>query len=386
VVQKEFHDLVISTYGRGVYILDDITPLEQLAKNHSEAPTVLFAPRPSYRFTHGGQMFFNFSLKSAPKEEVELEILGADGNVIRRLKAKGRAGINRVKWDLRHESPRLIALRTMAPDNSHIWQEPRFHDSDSRPITHWGTKPAEVGPLVAPGAYSVRLKVENQSYTQPVSILRDPKSPGSDADIDSSVKTLLRIRDDIDGVSDRVNQMEWLRKQLEVIETMLRPPKKKEKEKPPVPVTDDEEEFAEPEPAQEPALDEAQAKKKSEMLKTVQAIDQKVQAIEYKFVSPALVNSDDKYYVESYRVYLNLIWLNAEVGTGGGDVAGGADFTPTDTQLDSLKTMETEIIGATVDYQKLLNEDLPAFNRFLAANNVATVLAAAGTGAQDSAE
>ncbi len=386
VVQKEFHDLVISTYGRGVYILDDITPLEQLAKNHSEAPTVLFAPRPSYRFTHGGQMFFNFSLKSAPKEQVELEILGADGNVIRRLKAKGRAGINRVKWDLRHESPRLIALRTMAPDNSHIWQEPRFHDSDSRPITHWGTKPAEVGPLVAPGAYSVRLKVENQSYTQPVSILRDPKSPGSDADIDSSVKTLLRIRDDINGVSDRVNQMEWLRKQLEVIETMLRPPKKKEKEKPPVPVTDDEEEFAEPEPAQEPALDEAQAKKKSEMLKTVQAIDQKVQAIEYKFVSPALVNSDDKYYVESYRVYLNLIWLNAEVGTGGGDVAGGADFAPTDTQLDSLKTMETEIIGATVDYQKLLNEDLPAFNRFLAANNVATVLAAAGTGAQDSAE
>ncbi len=232
----------------------------------------------------------------------------------------------------------------------------------------------------------MRLKVENQSYTQPVSILRDPKSPGSDADIDSSVKTLLRIRDDIDGVSDRVNQMEWLRKQFEVIETMLRPPKKKEKEKPPVPVTDDEEEFAEPEPAQEPALDEAQAKKKSEMLKTVQAIDQKVQAIEYKFVSPALVNSDDKYYVESYRVYLNLIWLNAEVGTGGGDVAGGADFTPTDTQLDSLKTMETEIIGATVDYQKLLNEDLPAFNRFLAANNVATVLAAAGTGAQDSAE
>jgi hypothetical protein len=111
-----------------------------------------------------------------------------------------------------------------------------------------------------------------------------------------------------------------------------------------------------------------------------------VQAIEYKFVSPALVNSDDKYYVESYRVYLNLIWLNAEVGTGGGDVAGGADFAPTDTQLASLKTMETEITGATVDYQKLLNEDLPAFNRFLAANNVAAVLAAAGTGAQDSAE
>src|SRR5258708_19351016 len=122
------------------------------------------------------------------------------------------------------------------------------------------------------------------------------------------------------------------------------------------------------------------------MLKTVETMDQKLQAIEYKFVSPALVNSDDKYYVESYRVYLNLIWLNAEVGTGGGDVAGGADFAPTTTQLDSLHTMETEITSAIADYQKLLNEDLSAFNRFLAPNNLSAVLAATATAAQDSAE
>jgi len=383
VVQKEFHDLVISTYGRGLYILDDISPLEQSAKNHSEAATVLFGPRPAYRFTRGGQMLFTFSLKSSPKEPVELEILSADGKVIRKLKAKGRAGMNRVKWDLRYDSPRLIALRTVAPDNAHIWQEPRFRDVDSRPITHWGTKPAEVGPVVAPGGYSVRLKVESQTYTQPVSILRDPRSPGSDADIDFSVKTQLRIRDDISGVSDRVNQMEWLRKQMEVIESMLRPPKKKEKEKPLV--ADEEEEFGETETSEEQVVDEVQARKKAEMLKTVEAMDQKVREIEYKFVSPALVNSDDKYYVEAYRVYLNLIWLNAEVGTGGGDVAGGADFAPTDTQLDSLHTMETEITSANAEYQKLLNDDLPAFNRFLAANNVAAVVAA-GTGAPDGAE
>ncbi len=55
----------------------------------------------------------------------------------------------------------------------------------------------------------------------------------------------------------------------------------------------------------------------------------KLQDVEFKLVSPSEVNSDDKYYVEPYRVYLNLIWLNAEVGTGGGDVAGGADFAPT---------------------------------------------------------
>jgi hypothetical protein len=48
--------------------------------------------------------------------------------------------------------------------------------------------------------------------------------------------------------------------------------------------------------------------------------------------------------------------------------------------------METEVTGAISDYQKLLNEDLPAFNRFLVANNVTAVLAATGTSLQDSVE
>ena len=92
VVQKDFHDLVISTYGRGLYILDDITPLEQLAKNHSDAAVTLFEPRQTYRFTRGGQAMLNFSLKTAPKDPVELEILDSEGKVIRKLKTKGSRG------------------------------------------------------------------------------------------------------------------------------------------------------------------------------------------------------------------------------------------------------------------------------------------------------
>jgi hypothetical protein len=283
--------------------------------------------------------------------------------------------MNRVKWDLHYESPRLVALRTLAPDNPHIWDEPRFRDSDSRPITHWGTKPAEVGPIAAAGKYSVRLKVEGQTYTQPINILRDPRSPGSDADIEQSVKTLLRIRDDISHTADTVNQIEWLRKQLEVIEAMLRPPKKKEKEKPPFAQEDDEDsEVVTPSPAQ--ALDEVQVKGKEELLKAAEEMDQKLQTVEHKLVSPALTNSDDKYFVEPYRVYLNLMWLNGEVGTGGGDVAGGADFAPTDTQLDLLKTFETEMAGADADYQKVMKDDLPALNRSLAESAVAPLVVA----------
>ena len=372
VVQKEFHDLVVSTYGRGLYILDDITPLEQLAKNHSDAPTVLFEPRAARRFVQGGAAMLNFSLKSAPKDPVEIEIVGADGKTIRKLKAKGQAGINRVKWDMHYESPRLIALRTATLDNPHIWQEPRFRDADSRPITHWGISSAEVGPMVAPGKYSVRLTVAGQAFTQTLTVLPDPRIPTSEADIESSVKMQLRIRDDITKASDTFNQIEWLRKQIEVLETMLRPPKKKEKERPPSAEPDD---YDEPEPA--PAEDEAQSKRKAELLKIVEEMDKKLQAVEFKLVTPSQLNSDDKYFVEADKVYLNLIWLNAEVGTGGGDVAGGADFAPTDTALGLLQTIETELNGAVADFKKLMEQELPAFNHILTENNLAAAAAAA---------
>jgi hypothetical protein len=65
VVQKQFHDLVVSTYGRGFYILDDITPLEQMAKENTETSVRLFTPRASYRFMRGGRISLTYALKSA---------------------------------------------------------------------------------------------------------------------------------------------------------------------------------------------------------------------------------------------------------------------------------------------------------------------------------
>ena len=376
MVQKDFHDLVVSTYGRGLYILDDITPLEQLARKHSDAAVELFEPRQTYRFSRAPQAMVNFNLKAAPKKPVEVEILDAHGAVVRKLEAKGQPGLNRVKWDMRYESPRLVALRTAAPDNPHIWNEPRFRDVDSRPITHWGSGPAEVGPIVAPGKYTVRLKVDGQSYTQSLTVVRDPKAPGTDADIDLSVKTLLQITDYISKVSDTVNQIEWLRKQLEVIQAMLRAPKKPEQDKAAVAEASDDDDYDGPEPtrAAAKALTEAQAKQRAQLLQAAEDLNKKLLAIEHRLVSQALMNSDDKYFVEPYQAYLNLIWLNAEVGTGGSDVAGGADFAPTETQLALLKQYVSDVNAVESDYHKLLAEDLPAFNRTIQGSNVAPLV------------
>ena len=133
----------------------------------------------TYRLLRGGRALLNYSLKEPAKDAIKLEILDAHGNVIREMKeSKGQAGLNRVSWDLHYEKPKLVELRTTPPQNPHIWEEPRFEKTQTRPITHWGLEPAEVGPIAAPGKYTARLTVDGQSYSQPLEVLRPPISHG----------------------------------------------------------------------------------------------------------------------------------------------------------------------------------------------------------------
>jgi photosystem II stability/assembly factor-like uncharacterized protein len=327
-VQKQFHDVVISTYGRGIYVLDDITPLEQGAASTTDASLHLFTPRTAYRWTQRGRAYVNFSLKSAPQGQAEVQIVAGDGTVVRDLKANARAGLNRVAWDLRWNPPRLIAMRTTPAENPHIWEEPRFRGQDTRPVTHWGLEPAQVGPTVVPGKYTVKVTVDGQSATQPIEILKDPKVPTSIADLDLSVKLQLRLRDDISAAADMVNSIEVMRKQLEDVTKAYRGDRTKEG-----------------------------------LLKQVADIDKKLFDVEAKLLEPAQMTSDDKYFQQAYRVYMNLIWLNGEVGPGAGDVLGGADFAPTDTSVNVMETIEKDLTAAKSEYKNLMDRDVPAFNR-----------------------
>ncbi len=75
-------------------------------------------------------------------------------------------------------------------------------------------------------------------------------------------------------------------------------------------------------------------------------MDKKLFDLEAKLLEPAQMTSDDKYFQQAYRVYMNLIWLNGEVGPGAGDVAGGADFPPTDTSVNMMETIEKDLNAA----------------------------------------
>jgi hypothetical protein len=328
VVQKQFHDVVVSTYGRGLYVLDDITPLEQTTATTTEAAAHLFAPRSTYRWTQRGRALINFSLKSAPGGPVQLQVLDAEGNVVRDIRTTPRAGLNRASWDLRYEPPRLIAMRTTPPENPHIWEEPRFRGQDTRPVTHWGLDQAQVGPIVTPGKYTVKLTVDGRSSAQPLEVLKDPKIATSQADLDLSVRLQLRLRDNISAAADMVNTIEVMRKQLEDVTKAYR-----------------------------------NDASKAALLKQVAEMDRKLFDVEAKLLEPAQMMSDDKYFQQAYRIYMNLIWLNGEVGPGAGDVSGGADFPPTDTSIGLMEGIEKELNAARSEYRSVLDRDVPAFNR-----------------------
>ena len=279
----------------------------------------------------------NFFLKATPVNPVEIEILDSNGALVRKLApTSAQAGLNRVSWDLRHPPPRLVELRTTPPENPHIWEEPRFQNAQTRPIVHKGIEQAQLGPIAAPGQYAVRLTVDRKTYTQALEILRPPDSHGTDADLQSSVRLQLRLRDDISAVSDMTNQIERMRRQLEDLHK----------------------------PGSAPTGRDA-------LLQAMDEIDRKLQAVEYQLISRSDALSDEKYYVEAAKLYLNFLWLSGVMGTGTGKYAGSADYGQTETALGLLFGLEKQLQTVQAEYRKLMQDDVAAYNRSVAAAGIA---------------
>ena len=325
VVPKEWHDVVVSTYGRGIFVLRDIAPLE-LQGQIADADVTLYPPHPGYWQARSGHADITFSLKAASPRPARVEILDSAGAVIRTIQVPTRAGYNRAVWDARYDPPHTVAMRTVAPDNPHIFEEVRFRNRTTRPVTHWGIQGAQVtGPIALPGRYTVRLSVNGKTETQPLAILRDPELKTSEADLVASTAAQIRVRNAMTASADLVNKLEIMRKQI---------------------------------------ADQAKANaEKPDVERALADLDAKMMKVELRLLSRSDMNSDDKYYVEPYRIYMSLIWLNGTVNSGAGDVAGGADEPPTDAALAWLSDLERELTAARDAYKSLVETDLAAFNQ-----------------------
>ncbi|MCA1574020.1 MAG: sialidase, partial [Acidobacteria bacterium] len=230
VIQEHFNDLVVGTYGRGFWILDDLTSIQQMTDRVRDAEAHLFPPRPTYRFRAAtvpvtmsddptaGQnppygAAINYYLKAAPSGDVKIRIVDLDGQTVRTLAGTKNVGINRVTWDLRGEQSTEVKMRT----------SPAYAPEIT--VGADGTRAAPGAPrmsvLLPPGTYTVKLSAAGQELSQPLIVKKDPNSSGTEAEIQTQVAMLLDLRSDLEKAAGMVNQIELIRSQLYSLTTLL---------------------------------------------------------------------------------------------------------------------------------------------------------------------
>lgn len=216
-------DLVAATHGRGFWILDDVTPLRQARPAGNEL--VLYRPQRALRLYYPDEVntrrpvgqnppagaLIDYVLPAAPRGELTVDILDVHGAVIRHLSSTktdkevqppewpdrvtpsdlipAKAGMNRLVWDLRMNDPVQI------PGAFYEDQAPR-------------------GPIVAPGEYEVRLTADGQSRTAPLTVIADPRVPGSGSAIAAKTALAIAVVADIDALHRAVNDIRARREKL----------------------------------------------------------------------------------------------------------------------------------------------------------------------------
>jgi hypothetical protein len=127
LVHPRDNDLIIGTHGRSIWIIDDITPLQQMTDTLTAGDVHLFTPRPATAFVNDitkasglsaakhfrgqnpqGGVAISYYLKSAASGDVKITIGDSAGRVVRELDGTKEAGINRVQWNL---APTLLQGR-----------------------------------------------------------------------------------------------------------------------------------------------------------------------------------------------------------------------------------------------------------------------------------
>ena len=241
-------DLIAGTHGRSIWILDDLSPLRALCEGIPDGEPHLFAPRPTPRVLPGidwsaavpGTTNYlsgrpgGFTVETTPDGETIRHYLDAGENppvgpvIAYRLTAMPEAPISLTFTDAAGEEVRTFTSRTEDDEptakerrvpakvgwNRFVWDMRRSPATKIEGEDPAAEKPIE-GPLVAPGDYTVTLKVGETELTQLVKIVKPGAIPATQEDLDAQADLLHRIHRQVDRTTTAINRMRDLRAQLD---------------------------------------------------------------------------------------------------------------------------------------------------------------------------
>ncbi|WP_395373493.1 hypothetical protein [Marinicella sp. W31] len=213
VIHPTENDVILATHGRGVYIIDDISPMRALTEEKLQEDVVMLPSRPSVMVESSALQGFSGGddfIGQNPSEvgviayylkrrhmfgDMKINILDENDQVITTLVGGKRKGINRVDWPMRLKPPKF------PPANSLV--------------------PGFVGPRVAEGTYKVEMIKGKKKYYSMVELVPDPRSQHTSEDRAAQNALSMELYDDINDLTFTLSQLKDMQEQLDAVEVDL---------------------------------------------------------------------------------------------------------------------------------------------------------------------
>ncbi len=320
-------DLVVATHGRSFWVLDNLTPLRQVNAQSASADFILYQPQPALRLHYPEEFdkrqpvgdnppagaMIDYYFKTAPKDEVTLDVLDASGKVVRHFSNKEKKegeqppewpdrvervktipaneGMNRFPWDLRYDDPVQI------PGAFYTGSGPK-------------------GPLALPGDYQVKITVAGKSQTVPLKVVIDPRTKGAEATLQKQFTLSKQVTDRISQLHQAVNEIRDIKTQIKNLHTRF---------------GDDQ--------------------RLKSALSAADDLDKKMSGVEQELIQINMKGSEANLAFPSM--------LNERFDAFSHFIDGGDSNPPTKSQLDVFQKLSSQLDDQLKKWVQIKNDDLP---------------------------
>ena len=230
-------DLIVATHGRSFWILDNITPLRQVADAQQAAGPWLYRPATAVRIDNDGfagtplppeeptaenppnGVVIDYFLKS-PANSVKLEIVDSKRNLMRQFSSENLTEPKRPSAPIAERwFPKPQLLETSPGMHRFVWN---LAWGGSESVDEESEYGAPRGPRAVPGTYEVRLTVDGKTSTQPLTITMDPRSSATPAELEEQLKLGREIYGDALRSRRMLADINSVQKQLSELEPKVK--------------------------------------------------------------------------------------------------------------------------------------------------------------------
>ena len=204
VIQPRESDLVMATHGRGIWIIDDISPLRALTPDLMSEEATLIEGRPAVQYLSADASWpqgdESFVGPSRPGEapityyqkgrhifgDLKIEIFDQSGKLVDTIAGSKHRGLNRATWSMRLKAPMV------PPAASALFA-------------------AAQGPRVLPGTYTVKMSKGDKVYTAPLKVALDPRAKYNEQDRKAQFDLVMKVYNQLGHMSYGVSAIESVR-------------------------------------------------------------------------------------------------------------------------------------------------------------------------------